>query len=82
MFDNLDKAETVLFLIFIVLASILTILTVIKKFSVIPILGVLFCAYLMIEIPADSWGYFFIWMALGLAIYFAYGYRKSKLAKG
>jgi amino acid transporter len=82
MFNNLDKAETVLFLIFIVLASILTFLTIIRKYSVIPILGVLFCTYLMIEIPADSWGYFFLWMALGLAIYFAYGYRKSKLAKG
>lgn len=82
MFNTLDKAETVLFLIFIVLASILTILTIIKKYSVIPILGVLFCAYLMIEIPADSWGYFFLWMALGLVIYFAYGYRKSKLAQG
>jgi APA family basic amino acid/polyamine antiporter len=81
MFSNLDNAETVLFLIFIVLASILTILTIIKKYSLIPILGVLFCTYLMIEIPADSWGYFFLWMALGLAIYFAYGYRKSKLAK-
>jgi basic amino acid/polyamine antiporter, APA family len=81
IFDNLNNAETVLFLIFLVLASILTILTVIKKYSLIPILGVLFCAYLMIEIPADSWGYFFLWMALGLAIYFAYGYRKSKLAK-
>jgi basic amino acid/polyamine antiporter, APA family len=80
IFDNLNNAETVLFLIFLVLASILTILTVIKKYSLIPILGVLFCAYLMIEIPADSWGYFFLWMALGLAIYFAYGYRKSKLA--
>lgn len=81
IFDNLNNAETILFLIFLVLASILTILTVIKKYSLIPILGVLFCAYLMIEIPADSWGYFFLWMALGLAIYFAYGYRKSKLAK-
>jgi basic amino acid/polyamine antiporter, APA family len=81
IFNNLDNAETVLFLIFIILASILTLITVIKKYSLIPILGVLFCAYLMIEIPADSWGYFFIWMALGLAIYFAYGYRKSKLAK-
>lgn len=82
IFDNLDKAETVLFLIFLVLGSVLTLLTIFKKYSLIPILGVLFCAYLMIEIPADSWGYFFIWMTLGLAIYFAYGYRKSKLARG
>lgn len=72
-------AEVVLFMIFLVVASTLTILTIIRKYSVIPILGVLFCTYLMIEIPADSWGYFFLWMALGLAIYFAYGYRKSKL---
>jgi magnesium-transporting ATPase (P-type) len=68
IFNHLDKAETVLFLIFLVLASVLTLLTVIRKYSVIPILGVLFCAYLMIEIPADSWGYFFLWMTLGLAI--------------
>lgn len=81
IFDVEMTAEVVLFLIFLVLASFLTILTVIKEYSLIPILGVLFCAYLMIEIPADSWGYFFLWMALGLAIYFAYGYRKSKLAK-
>ena len=74
-------AEVVLFLIFLMLASVLTILTIIKKYSVIPILGVLFCTYLMIEIPADSWGYFFLWMALGLIIYFIYGYHKSKLAK-
>lgn len=80
IFNNLHQAETVLFLIFLVLASILTILTIIRKYSLIPILGVLFCSYLMIEIPADSWGYFFLWMTLGLLIYFAYGYRKSKLA--
>ncbi|HET9053783.1 MAG TPA: amino acid permease C-terminal domain-containing protein, partial [Cyclobacteriaceae bacterium] len=80
IFNNLHEAETVLFLIFLVVASVLTVLTVIRKYSLIPILGVLFCSYLMIEIPANSWGYFFLWMTLGLVIYFAYGYRKSKLA--
>ena len=80
LFDGDMAADKVLFTIFLVLAFVLTILTIVKKYSVIPILGVLFCSYLMIEIPADSWGYFFIWMAFGLIIYFAYGYRKSKLA--
>ncbi|MFN8335567.1 MAG: amino acid permease [Cyclobacteriaceae bacterium] len=80
LFDGEIAADKVLFTIFLVLAFVLTILTVVRKFSVIPILGVLFCSYLMIEIPANSWGYFFLWMALGLIIYFAYGYRKSKLA--
>lgn len=76
----IDHTNKTLFLLFVVLAGVLSVLTAIRKYSLIPILGVLFCSYLMIEIPADSWGYFFLWMALGLVIYFAYGYRKSKLA--
>jgi len=75
-----DHLQDVLFLIYVLLATILTILTVVKNYSLIPILGVLSCAYLLIEIPAISWEWFFGWMALGLTIYFLYGYRKSKLA--
>lgn len=80
--SNLDKdsLQEVLFLVYIVVGAVLSVLTFIKNYSLIPILGVLFCAYLLIEIPAVSWMYFFIWMALGLLIYFLYGYRKSKLA--
>gem|GEM_PF-5683233 len=47
-------------------------------------MGVLTCLYLMIEIPAVSWLWFFCWMALGLIIYFLYGYRNyrnSRLAQ-
>ena len=76
-----ENYQEVLFLLFIVIALILTLLTIIRKYSLIPILGVLFCLYLMIEIPAVSWLWFFVWMGLGLAIYFLYGYRNSKLAK-
>ena len=68
-----------LFAIFVVIAGILTILTIIKKYSLIPILGVLFCLYLLIEIPVNSWFVFFGWMGVGLLIYFIYGYRNSKL---
>ncbi|MBW7951417.1 MAG: hypothetical protein H3C56_02355, partial [Chitinophagaceae bacterium] len=39
------------------------------------------CMYLMIEIPANSWLWFFVWMSIGLSIYFLYGRKKSKLAK-
>ena len=68
-----------LFLLFTILVTCLSVATVIGKLSLIPILGVLFCAYLLVEIPALAWKWFFVWMALGLAIYFMYGYRKSKL---
>jgi amino acid transporter len=74
------KLQEILFLVFVILAAVLTVLTALKSYSIIPVLGVLFCAYLLIEIPALSWEYFFGWMAIGLAIYFSYGYRKSKLA--
>ena len=68
-----------LFVIFIIVASVIVILTTIRKLSLIPILGMTFCLYLMIEIPVRSWIVFFAWMAIGLVIYFAYGYRKSRL---
>jgi APA family basic amino acid/polyamine antiporter len=71
--------QEILFLIYMLIASVLTVLTFIKKFSLIPILGVLSCMYLMIEIPSISWLWFFMWMGLGLLIYFLYGYRNSKL---
>lgn len=76
-----ENYQEMLFLLFIVIAVIFTGLTFIRRYSLIPILGVLFCLYLLIEIPAVSWLWFFVWMALGLAIYFLYGYRHSKLAK-
>ncbi|MBO9594570.1 MAG: amino acid permease [Niabella sp.] len=73
--------QEILFLLFLVMATVITIKTVIRKYSFIPVMGVLSCLYLLTEIPAISWLWFFVWMAIGLAIYFLYGYRNSKLAK-
>jgi amino acid transporter len=70
----------ILFLGFVLLAVVLSILSFMRNYSLIPILGVLFCSYLLIEIPAYSWLLFFGWMGLGLLLYFIYGFRKSKLA--
>lgn len=75
-----ENLQQLLFLIFVLLAGVLSVYTFIRNFSLIPMLGVLFCAYLLIEIPAVSWMYFFVWMAIGLVLYFMYGFRKSKLA--
>jgi APA family basic amino acid/polyamine antiporter len=74
-----EGLQEILFLVFALLVTSLSIATVIRKLSLIPILGVLFCAYLLIEIPAIAWDWFFVWMAIGLVIYFIYGYRKSRL---
>lgn len=70
-----------LFLMFLVSAIIITAFTTVKQWSLIPILGLLCCMYLMIEIPVNSWKVFIVWMLIGLTIYFFYGYNKSKLNK-
>lgn len=72
--------QELLFLLFLVLAVGMAIMSFIRHFSLIPVLGLLSCAYLMIEIPARSWLVFFGWMAIGLAIYFLYSFRHSRLA--
>jgi APA family basic amino acid/polyamine antiporter len=44
-------------------------------------LGVFFCGYLMYGLPRDTWARLLVWMALGLAIYFAYSRHHSRLAR-
>jgi APA family basic amino acid/polyamine antiporter len=45
----------------------------------LPILGILACVYLITGLPWVTWIRFGGWLALGMAIYFMYGFRKSKL---
>ncbi|GMV78526.1 MAG: hypothetical protein AMXMBFR79_16570 [Chitinophagaceae bacterium] len=76
-----ESYHEVLFIVFILVSVFIAILSFLKNYSVIPIVGALCCMYLMIEIPANSWLWFFVWMSIGLSIYFLYGRKKSKLAK-
>jgi basic amino acid/polyamine antiporter, APA family len=76
-----ESHQEVLFLVFMLIAAAITTYSFLRKLSLIPVLGMLCCLYLMIEIPAKSWMVFFGWMGFGLAIYFSYGYWKSKLLK-
>jgi amino acid transporter len=75
-----DTQEQNLFLLFIVIFATITIFSFTKKLSLIPVLGMICCLYLMIEIPTNSWIVFFCWMGFGLVFYFLYGYWKSKLS--
>ncbi|MGG3468325.1 amino acid permease [Neobacillus pocheonensis] len=45
----------------------------------IPILAFVFCGYLILQLPAESWISFGIWLVIGLGVYFGYGRKHSTL---
>jgi basic amino acid/polyamine antiporter, APA family len=66
---------------FLILTCVMVFLCSLKKLSLIPVLGVLSCAYLMTELGWTNWFRFGIWMIVGLVVYFIYGYSHSNLNK-
>ncbi len=51
-----------------------------KNYSLIPVLGLLSCLYMMSQIELKNWLGFVVWLVIGLVIYFLYGAKHSKLA--
>jgi basic amino acid/polyamine antiporter, APA family len=49
---------------------------------VFPLIGAALCIYLMTRLPGTTWWRFFVWLAVGVAIYAFYGYRHSRLRRG
>jgi APA family basic amino acid/polyamine antiporter len=45
----------------------------------VPLGAIASCAYLMAQLPWVTWVRFFGWMAAGLLLYVAYGFRRSRL---
>lgn len=66
-------------IVFFILTATMLILSLTKKLTLIPVLGVLSCAYLMTELGVTNWMRFGIWLLAGLVIYAVYGYRNSNL---
>ena len=46
----------------------------------VPILAILCCLTLMLSLPLETWARFFVWLIIGLVIYFAYSKRRSEFA--
>jgi len=46
----------------------------------VPILGILLCLLLMFSLPAQNWLRLFVWLVVGLAIYFGYGRHHSVMS--
>lgn len=65
--------------LYLILALVVSVLSFTKNLSLIPVLGLLSCGYLMTELGYTNWLRFLIWLGIGLVIYFGYSYKNSKL---
>ena len=66
-------------IIFYIVWITIAILSFVKNYSLIPVLGLLSCCYLLTGMGWTNWMMFSVWLVIGLVVYFLYGYRKSKL---
>jgi hypothetical protein len=64
-----------------VLIVLLVVLSFLRRLSLIPVLGMLSCFYLIAELGIANWLRFIVWLAVGLVIYFLYGKKHSRLAR-
>jgi basic amino acid/polyamine antiporter, APA family len=67
------------YFVFIIFSLVMTALCFVHRLSLIPVLGVMFCTYLMTELGWKNWWRFGVWMLAGLGVYFLYSYKHSKL---
>lgn len=47
--------------------------------SLLPALGILSCLYFRLGLPTSAWVRFALWLLVGLAVYYAYGFAHSRL---
>ncbi|HTA27485.1 MAG TPA: amino acid permease [Bacteroidia bacterium] len=72
-------ADNITFWIFILLSITMTIVSFLKNLSLIPVLGLLSCFYLITELGLTNWMRFIVWLIIGMVIYFTYGIKNSRL---
>lgn len=75
-----SRTQKVSTLIFWFLMIGIALLTFLKNYSLIPLMGVTTCLYLLTGMTKANWYWFGGWLVIGLIVYFLYGYKKSKLA--
>jgi APA family basic amino acid/polyamine antiporter len=48
----------------------------------VPILGIVVASLLMASLPFDTWLRLIVWLVIGMAVYFGYGRKHSRVARG
>ncbi|MDL1913283.1 MAG: amino acid permease [Bergeyella sp.] len=78
--DDSKEGEFRMSIFFYLLINLfLCTLAFVKNLSFIPLMGLSSCLYLLTGMSHENWKWFGLWFAIGLVIYFLYGYRHSKL---
>ena len=78
-FSNGKMATNLPMLVFLIVCLVMAVLSFTKNLSLIPLLGLVSCCYLLTGMAVTNWMWFGIWLLLGLLFYAAYGYKNSKL---
>lgn len=81
LFSGDKPHENFPFFLFIILSAILAIFAFLKNLSLIPVLGLMSCFYLMTELGYLNWIRFLVWLLIGMVIYISYSYEHSKLGE-
>ena len=68
-------------IIFWAISLTLAVMAYLKRWSLIPLLGLTSCMYLLTGMTARNWAWFAAWLILGIIFYSLYGYKNSRLAK-
>lgn len=79
MIVNEDGSYNIPMLVFYLVWITIAIFSFIKNYSLIPVLGLLSCCYLLTGMGWTNWMMFGVWLVIGLVVYLMYGYKKSKL---
>jgi APA family basic amino acid/polyamine antiporter len=54
----------------------------VKAVWAVSLLGIFFCAGMAVFLPSGTWVRLLVWSVIGFALYFAYGYKHSRLRSG
>ncbi|MBI3519488.1 MAG: amino acid permease [Bacteroidetes bacterium] len=82
MIMNDDTSYNVPMIVFYIVWILIAVFSFIKNYSLIPVLGLLSCCYLLTGMGWTNWMMFGVWLVIGLVVYLLYGYKKSKLNVG
>jgi len=65
--------------IFLISLVLLSVWAYRQNLSLIPLLGLICCLYMMAQLSVWNWIYFTAWLLIGLVIYFGFSRKNSKL---